>query len=205
MPVRMTDFSITEEAFDTAPQSDPRQGQPGDAGAERRRSRLRSQGRRSLHEPISSRRSGSRPGIRAAASARSASEGFHDRSVSGADASWASLPCRSFPPNEPLQRRRDSRRSRRPTGETIVYLRRRFVPQPERFALLREHTVTAGRPAGQRRRAVPRRSGAVLAHLRRQPRAAAGRAHRRRSAGGCASPCRKACQGGVANELRASI
>jgi hypothetical protein len=29
-------------------------------------------------------------------------------------------------------------------GETIVYLRRRFVPQPERFALLREHVVTQG-------------------------------------------------------------
>ena len=29
-------------------------------------------------------------------------------------------------------------------GETIVYLRRRFVPQPESFALLREHVVTQG-------------------------------------------------------------
>ena len=29
-------------------------------------------------------------------------------------------------------------------GETLVYLRRRFVPQPERLALLREHTVTQG-------------------------------------------------------------
>ena len=29
-------------------------------------------------------------------------------------------------------------------GRTIVYLRRRFVPQPERFALLREHVVTQG-------------------------------------------------------------
>jgi hypothetical protein len=29
-------------------------------------------------------------------------------------------------------------------GETTVYLRRRFVPQPERFALLREHLVTQG-------------------------------------------------------------
>jgi nucleoid-associated protein YgaU len=29
-------------------------------------------------------------------------------------------------------------------GKTIIYLRRRFVPQPERFALLREHTVTQG-------------------------------------------------------------
>lgn len=29
-------------------------------------------------------------------------------------------------------------------GEEVIYLRRRFVPQPERFALLREHTVTQG-------------------------------------------------------------
>jgi hypothetical protein len=29
-------------------------------------------------------------------------------------------------------------------GETIVYLRRRFVPPPERFELLQEHTVTQG-------------------------------------------------------------
>jgi len=29
-------------------------------------------------------------------------------------------------------------------GETVIYLRRRFVPQPERFSLLREHAVTQG-------------------------------------------------------------
>lgn len=29
-------------------------------------------------------------------------------------------------------------------GKTIVYLRRRFIPPPERFALLQEHTVTQG-------------------------------------------------------------
>ena len=30
------------------------------------------------------------------------------------------------------------------TGRTIAYLRRRFVPQPDRYALLREHVVVAG-------------------------------------------------------------
>jgi hypothetical protein len=30
------------------------------------------------------------------------------------------------------------------TGKTIAYLRRRFIPPPERFALLVEHTVTEG-------------------------------------------------------------
>ena len=29
-------------------------------------------------------------------------------------------------------------------GATIIYLTRRFVPQPERFALLQEHVVTEG-------------------------------------------------------------
>lgn len=29
-------------------------------------------------------------------------------------------------------------------GETIVYVRRRFIPQPERFALLQEHMVSQG-------------------------------------------------------------
>ena len=31
-----------------------------------------------------------------------------------------------------------------PDGRTIVFLRRRFVPPPDRFALLQEHTVTGG-------------------------------------------------------------
>ncbi len=31
-----------------------------------------------------------------------------------------------------------------PGGKTIAYLRRRFVPSPERFSLLQEHTVTEG-------------------------------------------------------------
>lgn len=31
-----------------------------------------------------------------------------------------------------------------PTGKKIAYLRRRFVPPPEKFELLQEHTVTEG-------------------------------------------------------------
>ena len=31
-----------------------------------------------------------------------------------------------------------------PEGRTIVYLKRRFVPSPERFALLQEHVVLQG-------------------------------------------------------------
>lgn len=30
------------------------------------------------------------------------------------------------------------------TGKTVIYLRRRFVPAPERFALLQEHSITQG-------------------------------------------------------------
>ena len=29
-----------------------------------------------------------------------------------------------------------------PEGKIVIYLRRRFVPSPERFALLQEHTVS---------------------------------------------------------------
>ena len=31
-----------------------------------------------------------------------------------------------------------------PNGQQIVYLRRRFLPAPDRFALLQEHTVIQG-------------------------------------------------------------
>jgi hypothetical protein len=31
-----------------------------------------------------------------------------------------------------------------PGGQPVAYLRRRFLPQPERFVLLREHVVTQG-------------------------------------------------------------
>jgi hypothetical protein len=31
-----------------------------------------------------------------------------------------------------------------PDGRTVIYLRRRFLPSPDRFALLQEHTVKQG-------------------------------------------------------------
>lgn len=31
-----------------------------------------------------------------------------------------------------------------PDGRTVTYLRRRFIPRADRFAVLHEHTVTAG-------------------------------------------------------------
>lgn len=38
----------------------------------------------------------------------------------------------------------DTARMESADGKTIAYLRRRFVPPPERFALLQEHTVVQG-------------------------------------------------------------
>lgn len=32
----------------------------------------------------------------------------------------------------------------RPAGRTVIYLKRRFVPSPERFSLLQEHVVVEG-------------------------------------------------------------
>ena len=49
VPVRLTDFSVTEEAFDPQPQPDPRQGQPGHARAERGRSGLLTSRRPHVH------------------------------------------------------------------------------------------------------------------------------------------------------------
>ena len=49
-----------------------------------------------------------------------------------------------LPAHQPLRRHRDRDARGCRTAATIVYLRRRFVPPPERFALLQEHTVTQG-------------------------------------------------------------
>ena len=50
MPVRLTDFQHHRGGVRSGAQSDPRQGQPGHARAERERRRLRRQGRQSLHD-----------------------------------------------------------------------------------------------------------------------------------------------------------
>jgi hypothetical protein len=38
----------------------------------------------------------------------------------------------------------ETARLERPDGGQIIYLRRRFLPDPDRLALLQEHTVTQG-------------------------------------------------------------
>lgn len=48
-----------------------------------------------------------------------------------------------FPPTSRYYRTQTAEFEER-DGRRVVYLRRRFVPAPERFALLFEHTVTEG-------------------------------------------------------------
>jgi hypothetical protein len=56
-----------------------------------------------------------------------------------------------------------------PRGRSIVYLLRRFVPPPERFQLLQEHSVVQG-TGWTISRASTGRPDAFLAFVRRQPR-----------------------------------
>ncbi len=51
------------------------------------------------------------------------------------------LKTASFPPNSRYHGI-DAATVATAGGKTIAYLRRRFIPPPERFALLQEHTVT---------------------------------------------------------------
>ena len=55
----------------------------------------------------------------------------------------AALPAVQFPPSSRYAGI-DTMRMTLPDGRVVVYLRRRFVPQPERFALLQEHRVHDG-------------------------------------------------------------
>lgn len=53
------------------------------------------------------------------------------------------LPTTHFPPNSRYAGI-ETAKLVTAEGEEIVYLRRRLVPQPERFSTLREHAVTEG-------------------------------------------------------------
>jgi len=48
-----------------------------------------------------------------------------------------------FPPNSRYYRL-ETATWESPDGEKYVYLRRRFLPLPERFSLMQEHVVTSG-------------------------------------------------------------
>ena len=95
-----------------------------------------------------------------------------------------------FPPDQPLPRHRQ--RADHGDGRHGDRLsKRRFVPPPESFALLQEHMVVSRAIASTTWPRAISATRAVLAHLRRQRRHAAGRADRNRRAAGCASRCRK--------------
>ena len=139
VPVRITDFSITEEAFDPALNPIRAKVSLGmrvlsvdDLGFDHKGG--------SLFMATCSRKSSwptKSHGRRA--SALSASEAFHDRSSSSLQALLqAGSSDTLFPPNS---RYHGIETATLPAGDgrTIVYLRRRFVPPPERFALLQEH------------------------------------------------------------------
>jgi len=53
------------------------------------------------------------------------------------------VPASPFPPNSRYHGVAIATASG-PGGRTVVYLRRRFVPPPERFVVLQEHTVAQG-------------------------------------------------------------
>jgi hypothetical protein len=56
---------------------------------------------------------------------------------------FAAIPHVSFPPSSRYHGIATAKLER-PGEPAIVYLRRRFVPQPEHFAMLGEHVVTDG-------------------------------------------------------------
>ena len=57
-----------------------------------------------------------------------------------------------------------------PDGTPVNYLQRRFVPPPETFSLLQEHSVTQDERLDHIAAQYLGDPGAVLAHLRRQQR-----------------------------------
>ena len=102
----------------------------------------------------------------------------------------AGLTAPLFPPTSRYHGLEIVATMQRPDGTTLVYLRRRFISPPERFALLQEHVVAEGERLDNLAAALPRRPGAVLAALRRQRGAGAGGAGNA-GPGRCGSPCRK--------------
>ena len=115
VPVRVTEFSITEEAFDPGAQPDPRQGQPRPARAEHRRSRLHPPGRHASSSAICATREA------LAAKAGSAIAGVarpHQPARDGDDAMTSdpvqllieagAIPGQSVRAEQPLSRRRRS-------------------------------------------------------------------------------------------------
>ena len=185
-------------------QPDPRQGQPRDARAERRRPRLRAQGRQPLHGLPADARSSSRrrrqPGRFADARHR---RHRHDRSRSGVPRRPTRSQTPLFPPTSryhgiaaaQLHARRTARRS---STCGAASCRRRSASR-----CCASTRSSQGDRLDNLAAQLSRRPGAVLAHLRRQRRAAPRRADRDRRPARCASRCPKAFPG-APDALRAS-
>ena len=150
MPVRVTDCSVTEEAFDTEAQPDPRQGE--------------SLGMRvlSVDDLGFTHKGGALYMIY-----QQNKERLAQRATGGTLALLGLTGIRmtndQFPPTS---RYHDVEIATLTTsdGRTIAYLRRRVVPPARALALLREHTVRAGRAPrpdrGASTSAIPSSSGA---------------------------------------------
>ena len=143
---------------------------------------LRSQGRQPVHGATSSRRSGSprRAAPAALSHLGTRSDPMNDPTRAlQAHAAADVLSSQPFPPNSRYHGVDDAQTTRRRTAERSSSIcAAASCRSPERFASLQEHTVTAGRRLDTIAATLPRRSGAVLAHLRRQRRDAPGGADR---------------------------
>ena len=100
----------------------------------------------------------------------------------------------ALPRHQPLLRHRRRRRFA-DHGGPVAYVRRRFVPQPERFQIVAGAYGPAGRAARQHRRPVSGRPDAVLAPVRRQPGHARLGMLTETLGASCASPCPTASAG----------
>ncbi len=146
-PVRVTDFSVTEEAFDPDAQPDPRESEHGPARAHCRRPRLRAPRRHAV--PLLStdaRGAGARvPGTTLADARHFQSSLRHTHERPGTNAHR----CRRHPgvavrPEQPLRQRDHRALSGFRRRRSVPYVLRRFVPQARDIPLATRHQVRAG-------------------------------------------------------------
>ena len=177
VPVRVTDLSITEEAFDVRAQPDPGQGQPRPAGAVGRRPRLRPPRRHLFMGYLRTQEATGRAGRHRSPSPRSGWRGSDDAPTRiQALLAAGVVPTTSLPADQPL-RRASASTPTRPTpapGEDAVpvpFLRRRLVPAARAVrAALRVLACVEGDRRDLIAAAPPRRRRAVVAARRRQRR-----------------------------------
>ena len=145
LPVRITEFSITEEAFDTSLNPIRAKVSLGmrvlsvdDLGFNQKGGNLFMRYLQQK-EQIAAR-------ALPALSTFSASGVFHDGCASSIAGSAATgrIARHSVSADQPLSRYRDGAICKPPTARTVIFISRRFLPPPESFALLQEHVVTQG-------------------------------------------------------------